>query len=156
MQGSAVKAWDRDRKMEKFLCGGRRGVSRCCGPFLLAANTGVGSGIVGELREGGGFFSWCGKHVEPAVVVAEFSPRNESGDGLGLHVFQCGHAGDRPAFWLSGGLESGRGPLPRGWRLRHARAMAVLPCILLVKRRAMHRRQFIPKPSWHPGLLQKR
>ena len=47
-------------------------------------------------------------------------------------------------------------PMWSCWLLRHARAMVVLSCILLVKRRAMHRRQFIPKPSWHSGLLQKR
>ena len=52
MRGSAVEAWDRDGKMEKLLCGGRRGVSRCCCRFLLTANTGVGSGTDGELREG--------------------------------------------------------------------------------------------------------
>ena len=114
--------------MEKYLrgvhcalLGGRWG-------FLVDADAGIGSGIAGELCQGGGFFSWCGKCARVAVVVAEFFAGNESGDGLGIYVFKCGHVGCRASFWFPGGFESRGGLLPPGWRGRDVFFSEALEC----------------------------
>ena len=104
--------------MEKLLCGGCWILPRCRRHIAVDERAGVGSGVAGQFREGGGFFPRRAKCGWIAVVVAEFSPRNESRDGLGVYDFECGAAGGCMAVWLSGRLEIGCGFLSAGWRGR--------------------------------------
>lgn len=54
--------------------------------------------LLANFAKAGDFFRGVESVQGAAVVVAEFSARDESGDGLGLYVFEYGHVGDRPAF----------------------------------------------------------
>ena len=92
--------------MEKILRGGRPILPRCrCNP-VVGSHADFGSGVVGQLCEGGGFFPGRAKCGRSAVVVAEFSSGNEPGNGVGLYAFQSGPAGDRPFSWFESGFLS--------------------------------------------------